>query len=294
MMERTGHLFLTGATGHTGSRAARRLLEDGWRLRCLSHNPEHTAHLPRDPNLEIVQGDIREPAAWAEALGGAAALVNMAHVGFAQYVVEACASAGVRRAISFSSTRRFTRFPEETARLVIAGEAALDASDLDYTILRPAMIFGGERDNNLEKLVRWLRRRRWMPLLAGGRNLVQPIYTWDLVDALARALERPEATRRRALTLAGPRPMTQRAMIETLARLMGRPLVWMPVPYAAAWAGAGVVEIFMRRRPFVTRDQVRRMLEDKAFDIGEAQEALGGWQPREFEAAIKEKLAGRA
>jgi hypothetical protein len=55
-----------------------------------------------------------------------------------------------------------------------------------------------------------------------------------------------------------------------------------------------LIEAVTGRRPFVTRDQVRRTLEDKAFDIREAQEALGGWQPREFEEAIKEKLAGRA
>jgi uncharacterized protein YbjT (DUF2867 family) len=286
-------LFLSGATGHTGSRAARRLLEQGWRLRCLNHDPDHARRLPQSGNLEVIRGDLAQPEPWLAALRGAAAFINMAHVGFGRQVVQACEAAGVRRVIALSSTRRFTRFPEATARRVSQGEAAFESSALDYTILRPAMIFGGERDNNLEKLVRWLRRRRWLPLLAGGRNLVQPIFTWDLVDAIVRALERPETTARRALTLAGPRAMTQRELVETVARAMGRPVLWIPAPYAAAMAGAAVLE-FLMKRPLLTRAQIRRTLEDKAFDISEASQALGGWQPRPFEEAIRMKLAGKA
>ena len=50
----------------------------------------------------------------------------------------------------------------------------------------------------------------------------------------------------------------------------------------------------VQRRPLVTRDQIRRTLEDKAFDITEAREALGGWQPRPFEEALALKLSGQA
>ena len=119
-------------------------------------------------------------------------MIHMAHVRFAGHAVQACQAAGVRRVIALSSTRRFTKFPEQTARWVMEGEAALTDSPLDYTILRSAMIFGADRDHNLEKLVRWLRRWPCLPLLAGGQNLVQPIYTWDLVDAIVCALQNPQ------------------------------------------------------------------------------------------------------
>jgi uncharacterized protein YbjT (DUF2867 family) len=213
-----------------------------------------------------VPGDIRHPEEWAESARGAAAVINMAHVGFAEHVVKACQLAGVRRVISLSSTRRFTQFPERTARMVIAGEAAFAASGLDWTVLRPSMIFGGDRDNNLEKLVRWLRKCPVLPLPGGGRNLVQPVFTWDVVDAIVRALERPETTVGRALTLAGPRAMTQRELYEIVGRALGRKVILVPVPFGLMLAGAGLLEK-TQRRPLITRDQVRRTLEDKAFDI---------------------------
>ncbi len=287
-MNQGDFIFLTGATGHTGSYLARRLLAEGRTLRCLVHTAEHARHLPADERLRVVPGDIEQPEPWQGELAGAAALVHMAHVGFAPMAIAACRAAGVRRLVSLSSTRRFTKFPEETARLVIAGEAALEASGLDFTILRPSMIFGGPRDNNLEKVVRWLGRHRWMPLVAGGRNLVQPIFVLDLVEAIVAALTRPGSIGR-ALTLAGPEALTQRELIEQIARAMGRPLHWVPVPMAAALTAGWLLEQ-LQHRPLATRDQFRRMLEDKTFDISEAKTVLA-WTPRPFQEAIQLKLA---
>jgi MFS family permease len=68
---------------------------------------------------------------------------------------------------------------------------------------------------------------------------------------------------------------------------------FMIVPFGLMLAGAGLLEK-VQRRPLITRDQVRRTLEDKAFDIGEAREALGGWTPRPFEEAMALKVAGNA
>jgi uncharacterized protein YbjT (DUF2867 family) len=293
-VEKPSFLFLTGATGHTGSHLARRLLDEGRRLRCLNHNPATARHLPQHDRLEIVRGDAAHPETWTDALRGAEALFHLAHVGFGASVADACAAAGVRRVIALSSTRRLTKFPEESAWRVRRGEAALESSDLDYTILRSSMIFGGDRDNNMERLVRWLRRHRWAPLLAGGRNLVQPIFVWDLVDALVRALQRPQTTARRILTVAGPQALTQRALFEAVARAMGRRFVWLPVPHGAAVSAAALIERLPVRRPWITRAQIRRTLEDKAFEIGEARAALGGWQPRPFDEAIRLKLDGQA
>ena len=291
MIEPRSTLFLLGATGHTGSRVAARLLQDGFSLRCLVHTPARAAHIPRDPRVELVTGDVSQPAAWQDRLAGCAAVIHMAHIGLVAHTAAACAAVGVRRLVATSSTRRFTRFPEETAARVIAGEAALESTDLDYTIIRPSMIFGGDRDNNLERVARWLRRTRFMPLLAGGSNLVQPIFVLDLVEAIVRALQSPAAIRR-ALTVAGPQPLTQRAMLETLGHALGRPPIWIPVPYAALHAAAALLAFLPK--PPLTPPQVRRMLEDKTFDIREAQQALNNWTPRPFEEAIALKVKGQA
>ena len=292
-MNQSGFLFLTGATGHTGSRIAKRLVDQGLHVRCLVRTAQHARFLPQSDRLTIIRGDLDHPEGLSAHVRGATAVVHAANIGFAEAVVGLCEEAGVRRVIALSSTRRFTRFPDPLARRVIAGEATLEASGLDTTILRPPMIYGGDRDNNVQRLVHWLKRHGWMPLVAGGRNLVQPIFVWDLVEGVARALERPRQTAGRALTLAGPRAMPMREMVEIIAARMGRRVRWLPTPYWCALTAAGLMERVTRNPP-ATRDQVRRLLEDKAFSIEEASQALGGWAPRPFEEGIRLKLEGRA
>lgn len=286
-----GFLFVTGGTGHTGSRAVTRLLNEGWHVKCLVRTREHASYLPEHERLETVYGDLDYIDPLVGELGGAAALLNMAHVGFGRQVAEACERAGVGRLISLSSTRRFTKFPDASAERVIAGERAITKSQTDYTILRPSMIYGGARDNNLERVVRWLRKHSWMPLVRGGFNRVQPIFVDDLVEAIVRAVDRPLAVRKRGLTLAGPEPITWKEMIDTVALAMGRTVTWIPVPYFAAIGAAAVAEL-KPGRPFATRDMVRRLLEDKVFDISEAKQALGDWQPRSFREGVRRKLEG--
>ncbi|MCX7016307.1 MAG: NAD(P)H-binding protein [Candidatus Sumerlaeota bacterium] len=282
-------IFLTGATGHMGSRAARRLVERGRRLRCLVHTPDHRRFLPE--GVEAVEGDVEDVARLAEAMRGAEACLHLAHIRYAPHAVEACRRAGVQRLICMSSTRRYTRFDCDSARAVVAGESAVEVSGLRWTILRPSMIYGGDRDNNIERLIRHFRRTRLFPLVRGGRQLVQPVFVWDVVGAIEAALERP-ASIGCAYTLAGPEPLTFRQMVDAAARIAGCRPLFVPVAYPLAFAGAWLAERLLRRSP-LTVEQVQRFLEDKAFDLADARKDLG-FDPISFETGMWRKQKGQA
>ncbi len=278
-------IFLTGATGHTGSRLARRLIESGCRIRCLVHTPAHAGFLP--PSAEIVHGDARDSAALAGAMEGADACLHWAHIRYAESVAEACRRAGVRRFICMSSTRRFTRFACESSRQVIEGEAAVERSGLDWTILRCSMIYGGERDNNLERLVRYFQRTPFFPLAHGGRQLVQPVFVWDVVAAALAALSRPLSIGK-AYTLAGPAALPYRVLVEEAARAAGRKkIVLVPAPHALLYAAAWILEKTMAKPP-ATTEQIRRFLEDKVFSIDDAVRDLD-FRPVSFAEGMRRK-----
>jgi len=69
-------IFVTGATGFVGSHVARLAAEQGAELRLLTRRTSATANLPK--GAELVQGDLREPAKFAEALRGCDALIHVA------------------------------------------------------------------------------------------------------------------------------------------------------------------------------------------------------------------------
>lgn len=288
-------ILVAGGTGHTGERLVRRLLRGGWEVRFLTRRG--AAH-------PVVDGLVRAGAVrcggdalrrWTlfEALEGCDVLASCAHIRHAGAMIQACRHAGVRRYLQMSSTRRYTQWPCPTSREVIAGERLITSSGLDHTILRPTMIFGGQRDGNVTRLLAWFRRHRWFPLFGEGANLVQPVYVEDLVDAMMEAIRRPEVTAGRDYTLAGPEPLPLREFLLETARAAGvrRPLL-PSIPLAPALAAARLLPPSLAART-LSAEQIRRFGEDKDADISRAVEDLA-FHPRPYGEAVRAKAAGLA
>jgi len=281
-------ILVTGATGHTGTHLVKRLVEKNLLVRCLVRSPEHDMYLPKS-GIEIVRGDFSRPEKIRAGLEHADVLVNVAHIRFAHVLIPLCKDMGVKRVLFMSSTRRYTRYSCTSATEVIEGEAAVGKSGLDYTIIRPSMIYGGARDNNMTKLVAQIKSRRIFPLFGSGKNLIQPVFVLDLVQAMIHCLEHPE-TIAREYTLAGPEPMTYRQCLDIIARQLDRKPLFIPVPLGLCVFVAKMYEK-MTINPRVTAEQVQRFGEDKAFDIEPAKREIG-FAPRSFEDGIRMKLAG--
>jgi len=283
-------ILVTGATSHTGSRLVKRLVERQHQVRCLVHSTKNMGCLPIG-SVEIIQGDLREKNNVRIALKDVSILISVAHISFAHALIPLCREAGVTRAIFISSTRRYTKFPCESSVQVIEAEEAILRSGLNYTILRPSMIYGGPEDNNITRLVRQIRRHRIFPLFGSGANLIQPIFVWDLVEAIFYCMEHQE-TSGRDYTLAGPEPITYRRAVEIIATAIKKKIILLPVPLPLCILLAKIYEK-MVRHPRLTAEQVRRFSEDKVFDIAPARREIA-FSPRTFEEGIRLKLAGEA
>lgn len=283
-------ILITGATGHTGQRLADQLVRDGYAVRILTR---HAASLP--PRLagrvEVVTGDLSDPSTCTGAFSGVRAVVACTHIRMANSIISLMELAGVKRGIFMSSTRRFTQFPEETARQVTSGEAIVRSSRLDWTILRCSLIYGGPEDNNLERLVQNLRKWPVHPIPGTGSMRWQPVFTWDVIAAIKVALVAKHSIKRE-YTLAGPEPLTYRQMIETILRHLKKRILLVPVPIPLLMAVAQVCA-FVQQKPRIHPDMIRRLREDKVFDISDARRDLR-FEPTSFDEGIRLKVAGSA
>ena len=61
--------FVAGITGQVGGAAARRLLDQGRQVRALARDPDKAAAWA-DSGVELRRGDLNDPTAVADALGG--------------------------------------------------------------------------------------------------------------------------------------------------------------------------------------------------------------------------------
>jgi uncharacterized protein YbjT (DUF2867 family) len=280
-------VHVTGGSGFLGASVIPRLLAAGHEPTALARSAvaaERVAALGASP----LPGDLDDPASVDDAFAasGAEALVNLASLGFghAPTIVAAAEGAGVLRALFVSTTSIFTRLPAATKAVRMAAEEAIRASILDWTIVRPTMIYGRPGDRNMARLLRGLRRLPALPVPGGGTGLQQPVHVDDLADAIVAALDRP-ASVHNAYDLAGPEPLTLRAILEEASGATGRRPRFVPVPLAPA---IGAVRLYERVAPSprLKAEQVARLAEDKAVDITAAQVDLG-FAPRSFAEGIR-------
>jgi len=177
----------------------------------------------------------------------------------------------------------FTRLNSASKTARLEGERHIRESALDWTIIRPTMIYGTDRDRNMWRLLQLLRRTPIVPVPGGGTRLQQPVHVADLADAVVAAVETPEAIGR-AYDIAGPEAITFRRVVQEAAAGLGRRAFVVPVPAAPVLAVLRRFEAAGRPAP-LKAEQVERLLEDKAFDIGPAERDLG-YRPRSFRSGI--------
>jgi dTDP-L-rhamnose 4-epimerase len=171
-------VLITGGAGFIGSHLADHLLQRGYRVRVLDNlDPQVHGNEGRRPDyldaeVELMVGDVRDPAAVANALDGIDAVYHLAAcvgVGQSMYEVERYTDVNNRgtAVLLEALIKRASRAPIE--RLVVASSMSLYGEGL-YTAPDGSVMAGQERP--LEQL----KRREWEVTDGAGNNLT-PIPT---------------------------------------------------------------------------------------------------------------------
>jgi uncharacterized protein YbjT (DUF2867 family) len=263
-------IAVIGATGGTGATLARRLLAGGHPVVAIGRNEaRYRASGLAAPFRRV---DLAAPDTLRAALADADKIAICVHARFLPAILPAL-PASLARIVAMGSTRKFTRFPDEAARQVLQGEAAFEAARLPGVLLHPTMIYGALGERNVQRIAAQIRRFGIVPLPAGGRALVQPIHIDDVAACLEAALFRPQAPGR-PVVIAGPEPVSYRELVAAIAHAIGRRARILDVPAGILMAGARLTP-FLPGVPRVSVAEVRRLTEDKAFDIAEMRARLG-------------------
>lgn len=284
-------VFVTGGSGFLGGFVVPRLIAGGHGVSGLARSADAAQRLV-DLGATPVAGDLDDPASLDAAFtaSGADALVNLASLGFghAPAIVAAAEEASLHRAVFVSTTAIFTRLNARSKAVRVAAEDTIRASSLDWTILRPTMIYGAAGDRNMARLVRLVQRSPVVPLPGGGQGLQQPVHVEDLAGAVVAALTAPAAVGQ-AYDLAGPEPLTLRDVVRQAGVAVGRAPRVVAAPLGPAVYAARLYER-TSARPRLKAEQFERLAEDKSFDIGAARRDLG-FTPRPFAVGIAEEAA---
>jgi len=221
-------VLVTGASGFVGSHLLPELLGAGHRVVALVRSPgageKVTRRLPAAlaANVELRTGDVDRPATLPAALAGVDAVVHLVaiprdrkggmqllavNLDGTRNVIAAMQATGIRRLVHLGAMGVEDREELHYAKSKARAERAVRESGLDWTILKPSLLFGpGDGFFNIvADLVRL--SPGIVPVPGDGKSRFQPLHVADLALCLRLSVERP-TTVGNAYELGGPRTWT--------------------------------------------------------------------------------------
>jgi uncharacterized protein YbjT (DUF2867 family) len=217
-----GHILLTGATGYVGGRLLIALEAAGYDVRCLARRPEALQHRA-GPRVEIVAGDVRDPASLDRALAACDVAYYLVHSmgvggGFegadrraATSFGRAARLAGVRRIIYLGGLGSGSALSSHLASRQEVGRM-LAASGVPTMEFRASIVIGS---GSLSfEMIRALVER--LPVMVAPRWVrtpTQPIAVEDLIAYLLAGLDLDAAESRLFEIARAVKPARQRARV---------------------------------------------------------------------------------
>jgi nucleoside-diphosphate-sugar epimerase len=230
--------LVTGAFSYSGSHIAQRLLDAGREVRTLTHHPERPHPLAAAVDARRYRFD--DPAALARSLAGVSTLYNTYWVRFdhgastyanavegSRLLFAAARRAGVRRIVHVSITNPTISSPLPYFRGKALVESALAQSGSPYAIVRPTVLFGGERDVLVNNIAWILRRMPVFPVPGDGRYRLQPVHVGDLARLCVQAAADDEDE---VIDAAGPEQLTFARTVALVRGAVGGFAPIVPVP----------------------------------------------------------------
>jgi NADH dehydrogenase len=233
---------VTGAFSFTGRFIARRLLEQGRRVRTLTNHPDRPGaqEVAKDAVIDIAPLQFSDRPALVESLRGADALYNTYWVRFrhggigfgdavanTRMLIGAAAEAGVRKVVHISVSN-----PSPDSELdYFVGKARTEAivreSRIQWAIVRPTLVYGA--GDILINNIAWLLRRMPFFVVPGlGTYRLQPVAGEDVAEIATWAAGQTDNV---IVDAAGPDIVSYVELVEAVAiAVRRRPrFVYMPL-----------------------------------------------------------------
>ncbi len=314
---------VTGVAGFVGSAVAHALAASGRRLRGVARGSSPRTNLADFPG-EIVEADLRDPAAVARAMAGAGELFHVAadyrvwapdpeeivhnNLAMTRAVMDAALAAGVRRVVYTSSvatilpldggaagetrparpeqaTGAYKRSKVVAERLV---ERMVAEQGLPAVIVNPSTPIGPRdvKPTPTGRIIVEAANGGMPAYVDSGLNLVH-------VDDVARGhLLAAEKGRIGERYILGGQDVALAEMLAEIARILGRKPPKLELPVAPLFPLAWAAEQWARlsgREPFLTLDSLRMAKHKMYYSSAKAERELG-YVARPYAEALKDAL----
>ena len=271
-------ILITGASGFIGSHIVTTLLAAQHEVIACVRNPEYIHQ--RFPAIKTVNIDfmtVRDPQDWLRYLHNIDVVINAVgiineshqqsfkalHTDGPVTLFRACELAGVKKVIQISALGA-----DDTAFSTYhlskkAADDMLSQCSLDWTILQPSIVIGpGAKSSSLFKAIAALPI---IPLIGGGKQLIQPVSIDDLTALIHKIIE-SRALNHQRVPVVGAEPVAFKLLIDRFCAWLGfRSLFYINIPYPIMLFIARITSIFTSNSP-INSDSIRMLKQENTGD----------------------------
>ena len=308
---------VTGATGFIGSKLLRRLVREDVLVRAFVRSPDRLPSEVRG-RVEVVTGDVTDPAATREALEGACEVFHLAacarawardpdeftavNVEGVRHVLDAAREHGIGRLVHVSTVLTLgRRDPEQrTARITpyerskLAGERLVEAyaaEDRHAVIVHPTRVYGPgplNDANGVTKMISLYLRGRFRARIADGGARANYVHVDDVARGIRLAIHGRSG---RHYVLGGRENVTLEELLARVATLSGvrRRMVALPPRLARGIGALGELSGRLGLGTSLTRAWVEALMHDLPVDIESSRREIGH-APRPLDTGLVETL----
>jgi uncharacterized protein YbjT (DUF2867 family) len=236
-------IVVTTPTGQIGSQVLANLLDRGAPVRVIVRDP---SRLPSDTRqrVEVVQGSHGDADVVNQAFAGADAVFWLAppapraesleaiYVDFSRPACEAFRSQGVRRVVGVSALGRGVAGHAGLVSASLAMDDLIASTGVSYR----ALTLPSFMDNLLRQVEPIKHQGVFFSPVSGDRK-VPTCATRDIADVAARWLLDPSWTGHGEVPVLGPEDLSFNDMARIMSEVLGKPVRFQQVPFAAFKAG---------------------------------------------------------
>ncbi len=248
-------ILICGGTGFVGSNIVKHIGSEH-SVRVLTRDSNQKSK--PNSNVEYVTGNLFDLSSLENAMKDCDVVINAAQFDNAPFenprknltyekvdaegtenVVAAAKKSSIPRILYISGAGTSEEKREPWFRAKLRAEQAIKNSGMKWTIFRPSWIYGKE-DRSLNRMVPMIRYSPFVFIL--GKNYrIQPVYIDDVAQIVALGVNNPICYGQ-IYQLGGPQRLTMKQILQTVAKVLHKPRIYISVPKSIAGIGFSIME----------------------------------------------------
>ena len=276
-------IFITGSTGFIGLNLVNQLVKKKYQVTCFVRKSSDISKLSK-LNVKIIYGDITDKESISKAISNQKIIIHLAaltsefsdkygssrliNVFGTKNLLDICKERKVNRIIVLSSESTKREIKGNYAKTKYEVDELVKNSGLDFTILRPSIVYGEGSGGLFKKTLNYIKILPIIPIIGSGEQRITPIHVDDVVKAIISAIDL-EITKNKEYDLPGPDKITFNNFIDNVLEILQIKKRKVHIPFFLVFYCIKFLSLFLKNPP-LTSDNLLGLKQEISMSSDEA------------------------